>query len=228
MKFKKIIAGIALVAIVAPFTALAHEHQEFKIGEKTYEFVVGSLGEPVIVDDKTGVDLRISSGGVAVEGLEKDLKVEIIAGDKKKVLDITTVYGAKGSYKAIFFPTIQTTLSYRVFGTINGIAIDLPFTCNPAGHVASPEDKTEVIVSEGVTRILKSGQFGCPQSKAELGFPEESWTLNDVHADAEAHDAAIRANVADVDGRTGAGLAFGLLGTVLGGMALWKTRKTKV
>ncbi len=63
-------------------------------------FVVGFLNELVCVDDKTGVDLKVSlvdpdklndsssSNVKPVEGLEKTLKVEISAGDKKKVLDL--------------------------------------------------------------------------------------------------------------------------------------------
>ena len=90
-------AAIALAALLgAPLLASAHEHQEFKIGTKYYQFTVGSLNEPVAVDDKTGVDLRVNqisapiSGhdetmqkaepGTPVTGLESTLKVELIAG----------------------------------------------------------------------------------------------------------------------------------------------------
>ena len=222
-----IIAGVALLALLAPSFALAHEHQVFTIGGKSYEFVVGSLGEPLVVDDKTGVDLRVSQGGVAVEGLEKDLKVELIAGDKKKTLDMTTVYGTKGSYKAIFFPTIQTTLTYRIFGKINNTPVDLSFTCNPAGHVAEPDDKTAVPVSEGVVRTLKSGQFGCPMDKAELGFPEESMTSVELHKDAEHHMSALSTAIEN-DMQKKIGLGLGLLGVILGGFALFKSRASRL
>ena len=103
---KKILSAAAVlgVLLLAPLTALAHEHDMFQIGDKQYQFVVGSLNEPVVVDDKTGVDLTVTSGGGAptrspdggmdgpptksapVTGLDKTLQVEISAGSQKKVL----------------------------------------------------------------------------------------------------------------------------------------------
>jgi hypothetical protein len=36
--------------------AFAHQRQLFTIGDKDYLFVVGSLNEPIFVDDKSGVE----------------------------------------------------------------------------------------------------------------------------------------------------------------------------
>lgn len=222
---KHSIAAFAALMLIAPSFALAHEHQNFIIGGKTYEFVVGSLNEPITVDDKTGVDLRVTTGGVPVEGLEKTLKVELQAGDKKKPFELTTVYGTKGAYKAIFFPTVETTYTYRVYGTINDTPVDLSFTCNPAGHVAEPEDKTEIAVSEGVTRILKSGQFGCPTAKEALGFPEPSASIVNIHADMHEHNSAALSAAGGAKSQAGVGIALGLLGVILGSVAVVRTKK---
>lgn len=186
-------AGITLIAAFAlmPGIARAHETQVFEIGGKMYQFVVGSLNEPLVVDDKSGVELQVKDlgahvegmvhddghdhgGGAAVTGLEEALQVELIAGDAKKTLDFAPIYGAPGAYKAPFYPTVATTLSYRVFGTLNDTPVDLTFTCSPAGHVVAKEDATEVEISEGVTRHKKSGAFGCPVEKEGMGFPEPS------------------------------------------------------
>ena len=79
--------------------AFAHQRQLFTIEDKDYLFVVGSIGEPVFVDDKSGVEFRAywpdpsdpansqANGTRPIEGLENMLKVEIAAGDKKKVLE---------------------------------------------------------------------------------------------------------------------------------------------
>ena len=37
--------------------AFAHQRQLFTIGDKDYLFVVGSIGEPLYVDQKSGVEL---------------------------------------------------------------------------------------------------------------------------------------------------------------------------
>lgn len=186
--------SIALLTFI-PLFALAHEHQVFEINGVEYEFAIGSLAEPVVVDDKTGVDLRIAKSGPAhaeggddhdagmpISGLEESLKVELIAGDAKKVLDLSPVYNTPGAYKAPFFPTIATTLSYRVFGDLEGTPIDLTFTCNPAGHAPAPEDANRMQISDKVVRTLKSGSFGCPVEKAEMGFPEESASILQLKA----------------------------------------------
>lgn len=224
---------VGFLLLLAPTLAAAHETQQFRIGDKEYSFVIGSLNEPVTVDDKTGVDLTVSLVGAEeahddheagatddhaaaapVMGLEATLKVELQAGDAKKELPLTTQYGKPGSYKAVFFPTVQTTYTYRLFGTIEDQAIDLSFTCNPAGHPATPEDTAEVEVSENVTRTLKKGAFGCPAAKADLGFPEPAATM------VELKDAS----GSDVDPLSVAGVVLGGLGLIIGGIALSRKR----
>jgi len=181
---KKTLTSAALAAVaLLPFAASAHEHQSFEINGVQYGFAIGSLNEPVVVDDKTGVDLRITKAnaspshedqGTPVSGLEATLKIELSAGDKKKTVDLSPVFNSPGAYKAPFYPTIATTYSYRVFGELEGTPIDITFTCNPAGHAPAAEDMNRVQISDKVFRTHKAGSFGCPSPKADLGFPEPS------------------------------------------------------
>jgi hypothetical protein len=174
---------LAIALAFLPLVASAHEEQQFRINGTTYEFVVGSVNEPIAVDDKTGVELSVRLAGMggqdnhaagAVAGLEESLEVEIIAGGEKKVLPLSPTYGVPGSYRAPFYPTAPTTYSYRFFGMVNDTPIDLTFACTPRGHAKAEEDTTEVEMSEGVTRVMKSGSFGCPLPKEELSFPKQS------------------------------------------------------
>ncbi len=181
--------------MLAPANVLAHGHTVFEINGKVYSFTIGSLNEPVAVDDKTGLDLRVANMAGHLEddhtttpvvGLDKTLKVELIASGKKKILDISPVYNTPGAYKANFIPTVQTTFSYRLFGAIDSIPFDYTWTCNPAGHPQAAEDKSEVRVSEGVLRIEAAGAFGCPTAKADLGFPESAVTNNELNSKVNA------------------------------------------
>src|SRR4030095_12528385 len=137
----------ALCVVLWTQTAGAHENHTNRIGDKTYQFTVGSLNEPVAVDDKTGLDLRVSAiakpgaEGTPVTGLDQTLKVELAAGGKKKVYNIQPAFGQVGAYRTAFYPTVQTTLSYKIFGTVDNIPIDVTFTCNPAGHPRSPRSE---------------------------------------------------------------------------------------
>ncbi len=84
----------AVALLCAALPASGHERDTFKIGDRYYVFTVGSLNEPFVVDSISGVDLRVSRlsgppGGAAgkgspIAGLERTLKVELSAGDKKK------------------------------------------------------------------------------------------------------------------------------------------------
>lgn len=237
------LAIAALLFTISPQLVSAHSHALFEINEKVYSFVVGSLNEPIAVDDKTGVDLRVTSmthaeheraeaagatpTATPVTGLETTLKVELQAGDKKKVLDFSPAFRDPGAYRAYFTPTVQTTYSYRIFGTIDGTPFDYTWTCNPAGHPQAEEDKTEVEVSPGVTRIKIGGAFGCPVAKADLGFPEQSVSIYDLNAKDQSLQNAIGQAQATANSSRSMGLAgivIGLLGLVAGAGA-WMKRK---
>ncbi|MCE9549281.1 hypothetical protein K8Q98_02680 [Candidatus Nomurabacteria bacterium] len=225
-----LIMFMLLTALLSPNYASAHGHTSFEINEKVYSFTIGSLNEPVSVDDKTGLDMRVMSmshhahemanksggehAGTPVLGLDKTLKVELIAGDKKKILDISPAYNEPGAYRAYFIPTVQTTFSYRVFGTIDNVPFDYTFTCNPAGHPQTDEDTREVEISKGVTRIEAGASFGCPVARADLGFPEPSMTTYEL--DTKASDAKSTANTARIFGIVG--IVFGVLGLTSGAL----------
>ncbi len=243
MKSKNIFAVLLVVSALCalPTLASAHERQVINIGGTDYLFVVGSLGEPVVVDDKTGVDFRIKvadpkdptnasgAGAKPVTGLEQTLKVELIAGDKKKTQDLTPAYNDAGAYKTTFFPTVQTTLTYRFFGTINNTPVDLSFVCNPAGSPKVADDKTSVSLGTGVTRTFKAGGFGCPLAKEDLGFPEDAMTVLGLHEDLHGDmDGMMKTMATDqANNQSGAAITFGLLGMVFGIIAFIKARRSK-
>lgn len=171
--------------ITAPImqqVADAHQRALFTINDKDYLFVIGSLNEPIFVDDKTGVELRAiwpnstdpinsnANGTQPITGLENSLKVEILAGDKNMTSNLQPAYGEVGSYESeIFYPTIPTTLSYRIFGDMNGTNFDATFSCTPEGE-QRPSDNSTVEISENVVRKALQGGYGCPEER--VGFPE--------------------------------------------------------
>ena len=173
-------ALVALLGLAGP--AVAHQRQLLQVGGTDYLLVVGSLDEPVFTGDKSGVDLTVLVPDAAspmdsraekvkpVEGLEKSLKVEVKAGPHTRVFELEPRFRAPGRYDAVFFPTVATTYTYRLFGTINGAPFDVAFVCSPGGHVAG-EDRNVVKVSQDVTRKGLAGSFGCPRARSEAEFP---------------------------------------------------------
>jgi hypothetical protein len=226
---KKIVMALPTLLVVAlPLVASAHEHDTFIINGSTYSFVVGSLNEPLVVDDKTGLDLTITKGGgamtmsadgdmdgapaaaVPVTGLENSLKLELVAGSAKKSLDISPQYGKAGAYTAAFYPTVATTFSYHLTGEIDSTPVDLTFTCVPEGTPKAADDTSSVKISDSVTRTLHSGAFGCPLEKENLGFPEDSVSIR---------------SLADAKGTATTGFAIGLAALALAAIAFVSARR---
>ncbi len=181
---------LSLVAVTPQ--AFAHQRQLYTIGDQDYLIVIGSLNEPVFVDDKSGVELRVlradpnnsmnssAEGAVPVEGLEETVQVEIGAGNNTKVLQLEPAFGEPGAYEAPFYPTVATTLTYRLFGTINNTPVDLTFTCTPTGEAGAVADNSTVQISEGVVRKGIEGGYGCPAPLSEAGFPEPYVSNNEI------------------------------------------------
>jgi hypothetical protein len=177
-----LVVAISLVSITPQ--AFAHQRDLYTIGGQDYLIVIGSLNEPVFVDDKSGVDLRVmtadpnnpmnssAAGASPVEGLEQTVQVEVAAGNKTKVLQLEPAFGEPGAYEAALYPTIPTTFTYRIFGTINNTPVDLSFSCIPTGEAGATANNSTVPVSEGVVRKGVEGGFGCPAPISDAGFPE--------------------------------------------------------
>lgn len=184
LTLSSIVAAVIFVLSLNSQIALAHQRALFNIGGKDYLLVIGSQNEPVFVDDKSGVDFFAytpdpkdpmnshANGTTHVEGLEKTLKVEVSAGPKKKVYDLEPAFNDPGHYNAAFYPTVQTTYQYRIFGTINNTPVSLAFTCTAGPAESQPGDNSTVKISDGVTRKGMTGGFGCPQSRSNVAFPE--------------------------------------------------------
>jgi hypothetical protein len=190
-------AALALAALISFVSvtpqAFAHQRQLYTIGGQDYLIVIGSLNEPIFVDDKSGVDLRVlradpnnpmnssAEGAAPVEGLEETLQVELGAGNVTRALQLEPAFGEPGAYEAPFYPTVATTLTYRLFGTINNTPVDLTFTCTPTGEAgAAAADNSTVQISEGVVRKGIEGGYGCPAPLSEAGFPEPFVSNNEI------------------------------------------------
>jgi hypothetical protein len=195
-----VITTIAISAVLMIFStgilqnvAFAHQRQLFTIGDKDYLFVVGSIGEPLYVDQKSGVELFAywpdpsdpansqANGTKPIEGLEGMLKADVSAGDKNKTLDFEPAFMDPGHYEAPFFPTVETTYNYTVFGNINGTDFRATWTCSPGGGEGAPiSDNSTVEISPNVTRKSMMGSFGCPLPISDAGFPEPMMSNQEI------------------------------------------------
>lgn len=134
-------AGISAVALVAmlvlmPLAANAHEHRH--VVDEQYELTVGFLEEPAFVGEKNGLSLRVVAVGEGDEtepvlALQETLQAEVIFGDQTMELELSPVFNDPGHYRSVFFPTAEGDYTFRVWGEIDGNAIDESFTSSPEG-----------------------------------------------------------------------------------------------
>src|ERR687885_1035219 len=120
----------ALLPLAAPGAALAHERRN--VGP--YTFVVGFTGEPALVGQPNGIDLRISNtaDGSPVTGADKTLKAAIaFGGGQPKEFPLRAVFGRDGAYTADLIPTKAGSYIFTFTGTINGTPVNEKFESGP-------------------------------------------------------------------------------------------------
>lgn len=186
---RPLVAALIVAAIGAGLlvgSVAAHERRD--VGE--YQFVVGFLNEPALVEEPNGLDLRVSLNDEPVEGLANTLQAEIIFGDERLPLEIRARFGQPGAYVSDVIPTETGTYSFHIFGDIEGTPVDETFT-------GGPDTFSEVAARDAMT------------------FPSQVDTVGSVQATAaDAEDTAGTAMMLGIGG-----LVAGLLGLVIGGLA---------
>lgn len=186
---RPLLAALLVAAIGAGLligSVAAHERRD--VGE--YQFVVGFLNEPAIIEEPNGLSLRVTRGEEPVEGLVGSLQAEILYGDERLPLELRAAFGDPGHYVSDVIPTETGTYSFHIFGDIEGSPVDETF-------VGGPDTFSEV------------------EGRDAMTFPNQIGTVGDVQATAaDAEDSAGTAMMLGIGG-----LVAGLLGLVLGGLA---------
>ena len=192
MRLRLIALGVLLVTLLLPTTAFAHERRD--VGK--LQFVVGWINEPTFLGEPNGIDLRITdkASGNPVEGAEKTLKATIAyGGGAPKEFPVRARFGMKGAYTADVIPTKVGSYVFTFTGAVGDQQVNEKFESGP-------------------------GRFGDVEDTATLQFPQTVAYAGDLQAQLQAADA--RASQATTFGYVGAGL--GVLGVVLGAMALMR------
>jgi hypothetical protein len=158
----RVLAAIATVAIVASsfaFTSnVALGHERRAVGP--YTFVVGWINEPSYVNLLNSLDLTVTetSGGKAVEGLDKTLKADLIFGSTTpQPLVIAARFGMPGHYSGYVMPTKVGDYTFHITGTVGTTNIDEKFESGP-------------------------GRFGSIESTDSLQYPAKLVSSSDLAA----------------------------------------------
>lgn len=130
-----LIGLILLGSVFLPTTGSAHEYRELVNGTVAVE--VGFQEEPALVGEKNGLYLNVTTAtGEPIEGLADTLQAEVIYGDQTMALTLIPAFDEPGTYTAMFFPMAEGDYTFRIFGDLEGTAIDELFTSSPEGFDA--------------------------------------------------------------------------------------------
>jgi hypothetical protein len=155
----RVLAALAAFAIVASslaFTSnIALGHERRNVGP--YTFVVGWLNEPAYVNFMNSLDLTVTetSGGKAVEGLDKTLKADVTFGGTStpQPLTLAARFGQPGKYSGFVLPTRVGEYIFHITGTVGTTNIDGKFESGPGrfGSIEStdPLQYPAKVVSNG-------------------------------------------------------------------------------
>jgi hypothetical protein len=198
--------ALALVALVAPGEASAHERRDLLGGK--YQAVVGWLNEPAYQGQMNALSLVVTSktektaagADKPIEGLEQTLKAQVIVGGGRSLdLQLQARFGLAGNYAGYVEPTRAGQYTFRIYGTINGEQIDERFESGP-------------------------GRFADIVSREPLQFPDPvSATPSDLQAQLDELRSA--ANTGRLIGIVG--VVVGLLGLGAAALALLRRPATR-
>ena len=145
---------------------------------------------------------------VPVEGLEGSMQVEVthVPSGVSRVFDLKAVFGEPGHYVVNLVPTAAGVYEFRVFGDIEGTALDETFASSGGG-----------------------GGFDDIRTSAGLHFPEELPELREIESGVrgaiqtaqEAQDAALAAQEGGGNTLAIIALIVGIVGVVLGLGGTW-------
>ena len=157
-------------------------------------------------DSMTGMAGMAHDRRTPVEGLEGSIQVEVtfVPSGASETFDLLAVFGEPGHYVANLIPTASGVYEFRIFGSIEGMAID------------------ETFVSRG-----GGGGFDDIRSAAGLHFPEELPELREIESGVrgaldtaqQAQDAALAAQESGGNTLAIVALIVGIAGVVIAGIA---------
>jgi hypothetical protein len=211
MKYKGVkmlvLMCVVLVGIAWVGSEAASAHKELTSGD--YAIEMGFNQEPALQGDLNGLFLSVTNSktDTPVTGLGSTLKAEIAFGDAKRTLTLEPQEGRDGVYIAWVVPTEVGDYTWRVFGTIEGNAVDVSATSGPDSFNAV-EPKSDVSFPGTGSAVATAAGSGSDVSNQLIAMRDQ--------ADSAASSASTALWIALI------GVVLGFVGIILGGVAVWR------
>src|SRR5215204_6055233 len=189
--------GMALM-VSATVDALAHV--EIDVGDGKYVMEVGFRDEPAYLGQPNALALTVEQYATGGTEPVNDVATTLSAEVSRdgQVMNLSLVPVGEGAYEAAFVPTATGDYTFRITGTISEATVDESVTSGPT-------------------------TFNSVEPMSAIEFPQplpDPMELQTAVADANA--AASTARTLGV-----AGVVAGVLGLILGGLAMARSRQPK-
>ena len=217
---------LTLIALAAATTAVALAHGDSEQGD--LKLVVGFLNEPTYEGEINAVSVRVArvddhhpEDSEGVEGLAQTIQVEVtyVPTGVSQVMDLRAAYNDPGHYVAELIPTAPGHYRFRVFGTIEGEAIDETFDSMAGGGNVDDVQPASVIhfpESQPSVRELESAIRGVQETTRQA----QDAAMQAQETARQAQDAAQQAQLAPADSDSDAGATIGIIGIVVGAIGI--------
>jgi hypothetical protein len=192
--FVAALAGVLMLLSIPPASA----HEDRDVGR--YTFDVGWGDEPAYTGFKNSVVLFLSIGEDRVRSIGDDLDVEVTFGDETQRYTFEPnfevgEFGDVGDYRAWLVPTRPGTYTFHITGSIKGDEIDETFTCGPR-------------------------TFDCMTDVKEVEFPEQDPSGAELSERIDREIPRVTADVASVSDDVDTARLLGIIGILVGALAL--------
>jgi len=183
---------IVAFALIPFMISNAYAHTVDSVGP--YRLEIGWITEPAISQETNGIELYISEFDPeiaadkqpfdptkGVEGLEKDLKLELVYKGEKIILKLIPDHNAPGKYFSLVDPTVPGFYQLNVIGTIDETVVSKsmhPPKVEDRTHIEFPEseDKTQDQIIEAHTSLIDE----ISSIKSDIKRIEESNTVANI------------------------------------------------
>ncbi len=217
-----VLAGAGLLACLTTGPALAHTVET--VGPYTLE--IGWQHEPTYVGEANGVQVIVTQGeeNPITDLTEDDLKVVVSTGSDQSgeltfepAFDLEEGEGPMGQYDAPVMPTAPGDYTFHITGSIHGQAVDVTVTSgdetfDTVKGTSDIEFPVKIPTMPEVVTRLDRVDARIETLSAPSGGPSQ--------ASVDAAAAAATAAAASADRALLLGIGLGLLGTLIGVVAL--------
>ncbi len=221
---------LSLLLVVPGLLGTAHAHTIDSVEE--YRVEIGWMNEPVVSGETNGIEFFVSplEPGLefeeqafqnGVEGLRKDIKIQLVLKDSSIILPLTTDHSIPGKYYAFVTPTVPGFYQANILGNIHGTPISLSM------HPPKVNDRTHIEFPEPLDLTLSMLNEDQDALAADVETLKQS--VADMESDALAADVeTLKQSVADMESVQTlgyAGIGLGIAGVAIATTALARSKK---